>query len=83
MNIRELLHKKILIFDGAMGTNLQKRNLTAKDFGGAKYEGCNEYLNLSGRPCKIGCQGIQYAFQTSFCGRKHGAGNQTAISGAD
>jgi len=47
MNIRELLHKKILIFDGAMGTNLQKKNLTAEDFGGAKYEGCNEYLNLT------------------------------------
>jgi 5-methyltetrahydrofolate--homocysteine methyltransferase len=27
-----------------MGTNLQVQNLTAEDFGGAKYEGCNEYL---------------------------------------
>jgi 5-methyltetrahydrofolate--homocysteine methyltransferase len=27
-----------------MGTNLQVQNLTAADFGGAEYEGCNEYL---------------------------------------
>ncbi|MGI0482031.1 hypothetical protein ACN4EE_14755 [Geminocystis sp. CENA526] len=27
-----------------MGTNLQVQNLTAEDFGGAEYEGCNEYL---------------------------------------
>jgi 5-methyltetrahydrofolate--homocysteine methyltransferase len=27
-----------------MGTNLQTQNLTAEDFGGAEYEGCNEYL---------------------------------------
>ncbi|NOY77450.1 MAG: methionine synthase [Calditrichaeota bacterium] len=47
MKIRELLHKKILIFDGAMGTNLQKKNLTAEDFGGARFEGCNEYLNIT------------------------------------
>ncbi|MDZ8028725.1 MAG: methionine synthase [Nostoc sp. DedQUE11] len=34
----------VLVFDGAMGTNLQTQNLTAEDFGGAQYEGCNEYL---------------------------------------
>ncbi|BAZ07484.1 methionine synthase [Calothrix sp. NIES-3974] len=34
----------VIVFDGAMGTNLQSQNLTAKDFGGAEYEGCNEYL---------------------------------------
>jgi 5-methyltetrahydrofolate--homocysteine methyltransferase len=27
-----------------MGTNLQVQNLTAEDFGGPEYEGCNEYL---------------------------------------
>lgn len=36
--------RPVLVFDGAMGTNLQVQNLTAEDFGGAKYEGCNEYL---------------------------------------
>ncbi|MFM7365252.1 MAG: methionine synthase [Cuspidothrix sp.] len=34
----------VIVFDGAMGTNLQTQNLTAEDFGGAEYEGCNEYL---------------------------------------
>ena len=36
--------RPVLVFDGAMGTNLQVQNLTADDFGGAEYEGCNEYL---------------------------------------
>ncbi len=43
----ERLHspqRPVLVFDGAMGTNLQVQNLTAEDFGGAQYEGCNEYL---------------------------------------
>lgn len=34
----------VLVFDGAMGTSLQSQNLTDEDFGGAEYEGCNEYL---------------------------------------
>ncbi|MDY6941248.1 MAG: methionine synthase, partial [Cyanobacteriota bacterium] len=37
-------NRPVLVFDGAMGTNLQVQNLTAEDFGGAQYEGCNEYL---------------------------------------
>lgn len=43
----ERLHspdRPVIVFDGAMGTNLQAQNLTAEDFGGAEYEGCNEYL---------------------------------------
>jgi 5-methyltetrahydrofolate--homocysteine methyltransferase len=36
--------KPVLVFDGAMGTSLQTQNLTEQDFGGAQYEGCNEYL---------------------------------------
>jgi 5-methyltetrahydrofolate--homocysteine methyltransferase len=36
--------RPVLVFDGAMGTNIQSQNLTAADFGGAEYEGCNEYL---------------------------------------
>jgi 5-methyltetrahydrofolate--homocysteine methyltransferase len=42
--IRELLSQRILVLDGAMGTMLQQRNLTAADFGGAALEGCNENL---------------------------------------
>ncbi len=36
--------RPVLVLDGAMGTNLQVQNLTAADFGGEEYEGCNEYL---------------------------------------
>lgn len=36
--------RPVLVFDGGMGTNLQVQNLTAADFGGPQYEGCNEYL---------------------------------------
>jgi len=36
--------RPVIVFDGAMGTNLQTQNLSAEDFGGAQYEGCNEYL---------------------------------------
>ncbi|MEL7522224.1 MAG: homocysteine S-methyltransferase family protein, partial [Cyanobacteria bacterium J06553_1] len=36
--------RPVLVLDGAMGTNLQVQNLTAADFGGEAYEGCNEYL---------------------------------------
>jgi 5-methyltetrahydrofolate--homocysteine methyltransferase len=46
----ERLHssdRPVIVFDGAMGTNLQTQNLTADDFGGAEYEGCNEYLIIS------------------------------------
>ena len=43
----DALSKKVLIYDGAMGTSLQKMNLTADDFGGEKYAGCNDYLVIS------------------------------------
>ncbi len=39
--------RPVLVFDGAMGTNIQSQNLTAEDFGGAAYEGCNEYLVIT------------------------------------
>lgn len=39
--------RPVLVFDGAMGTSLQFQNLTADDFGGPQYEGCNEYLVYS------------------------------------
>src|SRR6266481_3220161 len=38
---------RILVFDGAMGTMIQARDLSAEDFGGAHLEGCNESLNLT------------------------------------
>ena len=42
--LRTLLNQRILVLDGAMGTMLQQRQLTAEDFGGAALEGCNENL---------------------------------------
>ncbi|MGB7439656.1 MAG: methionine synthase [Coleofasciculaceae cyanobacterium] len=36
--------RPVIVFDGATGTSLQTQNLTAADFGGPEYEGCNEYL---------------------------------------
>ena len=47
MDIHEILRERILVLDGAMGTVLQSQELTADDFGGPHYEGCNEYLNLT------------------------------------
>ncbi len=41
------LNERILVLDGAMGTAIQSRNLSASDFGGADLEGCNEYLVIS------------------------------------
>ncbi|HEX5885312.1 MAG TPA: homocysteine S-methyltransferase family protein, partial [Pyrinomonadaceae bacterium] len=43
-NLLETLKERIIVFDGAMGTNLQVQNLTLDDFGGPRFEGCNENL---------------------------------------
>ncbi|EZP78752.1 methionine synthase [Parageobacillus genomosp. 1] len=45
--LEQQLAKKILIIDGAMGTMIQNAKLSADDFGGEPYEGCNEYLTLT------------------------------------
>jgi len=52
--LRRLLHsrERVLVFDGAMGTNLQTQDLTPDDFGGEQYAGCNEHLVLS-RPAAV------------------------------
>src|SRR5512138_3869827 len=43
----DALKKKVLVFDGAMGTSLQAQNLAAEHFGGEQYNGCNDYLVIS------------------------------------
>src|ERR671926_1652694 len=43
----ETLKELVIVFDGAMGTNLQVQNLSVEDFGGAQFEGCPEYLLVS------------------------------------
>src|SRR3984893_10446693 len=40
----DAVHERVVIFDGATGTNLQLRQLGPDDFGGAALEGCNELL---------------------------------------
>jgi len=48
----DAMASKVMVFDGAMGTSLQKQNLTAADFGGEKTFGCNDYLVLT-RPAAV------------------------------
>src|SRR5512138_1246659 len=43
----DALEQRVLVFDGAMGTNLQKMEPGAQEFGGEKYVGCNDYLVIS------------------------------------
>src|SRR2546428_12379698 len=45
--LKAILDERIMVLDGAMGTMIQQRDLTADDFGGAALEGCNENLVLT------------------------------------
>ncbi len=42
--LKSALSQRLLVMDGAMGTAIQSRDLGPEDFGGAQYEGCNEWL---------------------------------------
>src|SRR5437868_15235442 len=41
------VHDRVVIFDGATGTNLHARDLSIDDFGGPQFEGCPENLNVT------------------------------------
>ncbi|OJX47318.1 MAG: methionine synthase [Chloroflexi bacterium 44-23] len=43
----DALQNKVIVFDGAMGTSLQKFNLGVSDYGGQQYEGCIDYLVIA------------------------------------
>jgi 5-methyltetrahydrofolate--homocysteine methyltransferase len=58
-SIARALADRILVLDGAMGTMIQAASLVADDFGGERYEGCNEHLNVT-RPDVI--RGIHAAY---------------------
>ena len=58
------LSQRVLVFDGAMGTNIQRFHLSAEDFGGKSLEGCNDHLVLT-RPDVIG--GIHESFLAVGC----------------
>src|SRR5947207_8435467 len=55
----EALRERVLFFDGGMGTQLQARELSADDFGGKRWEGCNDYLSLT-RPDVV--EGVHAAY---------------------
>jgi 5-methyltetrahydrofolate--homocysteine methyltransferase len=40
----ELLAERILVLDGAFGTFILDHQLSAEDYGGARYDGCNENI---------------------------------------
>ena len=60
----EALASGVLIYDGAMGTNIQRYHLSAEDFGGKALEGCNDHLVLT-RPDVI--QAIHASFLAVGC----------------
>jgi 5-methyltetrahydrofolate--homocysteine methyltransferase len=46
-SLQSLMEERVVILDGAMGTMLQRNDLSAEDFGGASLEGCNENLVIT------------------------------------
>ncbi|HKE74015.1 MAG TPA: methionine synthase [Acidimicrobiales bacterium] len=40
----DLVNERVVVYDGAFGTFVQELGLTADDFGGPEFEGCNELL---------------------------------------
>src|SRR5918998_712741 len=43
----DLVDERVVVYDGAFGTYMQQKDLTADDFGGPALEGCNEMLVLT------------------------------------
>jgi 5-methyltetrahydrofolate--homocysteine methyltransferase len=63
-NFLDTLKERIIVFDGAMGTNLQVQNLSLDDFGGLRFEGCNENLLIT-RPDAV--ENVHRAFLDVGC----------------
>ena len=63
-NLLDAIKERIVVFDGAMGTNLQVQNLTLDDFGGPRFEGCNENLLVT-RPDAV--ENVHSAFLEVGC----------------
>src|SRR5919201_129961 len=66
VTFREALERRVLVFDGAMGTQIQGHQLTAAEFGGK--EGANDLLTLTrpalieaihGRYYAVGCDVVE------------------------
>ncbi|MFP5354021.1 MAG: homocysteine S-methyltransferase family protein, partial [Gemmatimonadota bacterium] len=60
----DALVRGVVVFDGAMGTSIQRFHLTAEDYGGKGLEGCNDHLVLT-RPDVI--RGIHESFLAVGC----------------
>ncbi|MBC7894391.1 MAG: homocysteine S-methyltransferase family protein, partial [Cytophagaceae bacterium] len=58
------LDRGVLVYDGAMGTSIQRYHLTPEDFGGLSLEGCNDHLVIT-RPDVI--QAIHESFLATGC----------------
>ena len=43
----DALARGVLVYDGAMGTSIQRYHLSAQDYGGTSLEGCNDNLVLT------------------------------------
>ena len=43
----DLVNERVVVYDGATGTNLQELGLTADDFGGPDLEGCTDILSVT------------------------------------
>ncbi|HEY2997248.1 MAG TPA: methionine synthase, partial [Acidimicrobiales bacterium] len=43
----DLVNERVVVYDGATGTNLQELGLTADDFGGPELEGCVDILSVT------------------------------------
>ncbi|HUF11731.1 MAG TPA: homocysteine S-methyltransferase family protein, partial [Longimicrobiales bacterium] len=43
----DVLRERVLVYDGAMGTSIQRYDLGADDFGGEHLIGCNDHLVLT------------------------------------
>ena len=71
----DTVNERVVVFDGAFGTYVQGKDLTADDFGGQHLEGCNELLAVT-RPdliaamhedfLKVGVDALETATFGSF-----------------
>ena len=71
----QTVNERVVVFDGAFGTYVQGKDLTADDFGGQHLEGCNELLAVT-RPdliaamhedfLKVGVDALETATFGSF-----------------
>src|SRR5512145_3393698 len=66
MNFREALSRRVLVFDGAMGTQIQRHHLKPAEYGGK--EGANDLLTLTrpdivedihARYFAVGCDAVE------------------------